>query len=84
MGVPVPVGEHPAASTIAGPRGPVNYLLWSYSQNRDGLEVLLTEISGVALPLLLAVPTLLLYIFGLDFSTTSTSLKSLSSLSSRV
>ena len=47
-------------------------------------EVLLTELSGVALPLLLAVPTLLLYIFGLDFSTTSTSLKSLSSLSSRV
>ena len=47
----------------------------------DIIEVLLAEISGVALPLPLAVPTLLLWIFGLDFSTTLTSLTSSSLLS---
>ena len=46
-------------------------------------EVLLAELTGVALPLPLplAVPTLLLWIFGLDFSTTSKSLICSSSLS---
>ena len=47
----------------------------------DLTEVLLAELSGISLPIPLDVPTLLLGIVGLSFSTTSTSLRSSSSLS---
>ena len=39
----------------------------------DPKEVLLEELARGVLPLALAIPTLLLWIFGLDFYTTSTS-----------
>ena len=58
----------------------VDRLLWFLLEGIT--EVLLSDLSGVAIPLPLAVPTLLLWIFGLYFSTTLTSLRSSLFLSS--
>ena len=54
---------------------------WLWCLLRDIAEVLLAEFYGISHLLPFDVPTLLLWIFGLYFSTTSTSLRSSSSLS---
>ena len=56
---------------------------WLWCLLVDLTEDLLVYLSGVSLPLPLAVSTLLPWIFGLDFYTTSISLRSLSLLSVR-